>query len=252
MNEVQRLTKRELIAIFFAILFPTLMTFVYFTLLGSSPRLAKNFAYSIGKLIQFGFPIFFLWKFYPTKLFPQKLLGGTAQPKIESQERDLFWIAFVFAVAVSAGIFVIYYGLIQGSEIDTTLRATVKAKVSEIGFATPWKFIGLGVFYVACHSFLEEYYWRWFTFWLTQKHFGFWIANLASSFGFMLFHVLLLGYFLGWDSPLTYLFSLCIGVGGAVWAALYRADGRLRNIWMSHAIVDAAIYGLGYYLVFAQ
>ena len=43
----------------------------------------------------------------------------------------------------------------------------------------------------------------------------------CPSLGFMAHHVVLLATFFGWDSPLAYLFSLAIAVGGAFWAWLY-------------------------------
>ena len=62
--------------------------------------------------------------------------------------------------------------------------------------------------------------------------------------------MILLATYFGWGSPLTWLCSFCVGIGGAVWAWLYHSTGRLRIPWISHLIVDAGIFGLGYLIVF--
>ena len=72
---------------------------------------------------------------------------------------------------------------------------------------------------------------------------------MVSSLGFMAHHVILLATFLGWDSPLAYLFALAVAIGGAVWAWIYSWSGALLGIWLSHMLIDAAVFLIGYDLV---
>jgi membrane protease YdiL (CAAX protease family) len=65
----------------------------------------------------------------------------------------------------------------------------------------------------------------------------------------MAHHVLVLGKYFGFDSPATWLFSSCVAVGGAVWAWLYNRTGSLLGPWLSHLLVDAAIFAIGFDLV---
>jgi membrane protease YdiL (CAAX protease family) len=44
-------------------------------------------------------------------------------------------------------------------------------------------------------------------------------------------------------------FSLAIAVGGGVWAWLYERTGTLYPSWLSHAMVDAMIFVIGWDLV---
>ena len=53
----------------------------------------------------------------------------------------------------------------------------------------------------------------------------------------------------GFSSPATWLFSVCVAVGGAMWAWLYERTGSLLGPWLSHLLVDAAIFAIGYDLV---
>ena len=72
---------------------------------------------------------------------------------------------------------------------------------------------------------------------------------IVSSLGFMAHHVLVLATFFGNASPTTYLFSLGVAVGGVIWSLLYERSKSLLGPWISHALVDAGIFLVGYDLV---
>ena len=76
-----------------------------------------------------------------------------------------------------------------------------------------------------------------------------WPAILLSSVAFVGHHIIILAAYFGWTSPATVLFSACVGVGGAAWAWLYSRSGSLLGPWLSHLLVDAAIFIIGYDLV---
>ena len=65
----------------------------------------------------------------------------------------------------------------------------------------------------------------------------------------MAFHVIYLAIFFGWSSPATYLFSGAIAVGGGVWAWIYQRTNSIYGPWLSHLLVDVAIYYIGFDLV---
>lgn len=44
--------------------------------------------------------------------------------------------------------------------------------------------------------------------------------------------------------------TLAVAVGGAFWAWLYHRSGSLLGPWISHMLVDAAIFGVSYQLAF--
>jgi membrane protease YdiL (CAAX protease family) len=107
----------------------------------------------------------------------------------------------------------------------------------------------MGAFLSLIHSGLEEYYWRWFVFGRLQRLIRPGRAIAVSALSFMLHHVLLLAVYFGWTSPATWLFSAAVAVGGAYWAWLYRRSGSLYGAWLSHLLIDAAIFTVGYDLV---
>jgi membrane protease YdiL (CAAX protease family) len=107
----------------------------------------------------------------------------------------------------------------------------------------------VGVFYSLLHSLLEEYYWRWFVFGQLRRMAPVWIAIAISSLGFMAHHVIVLATYFGIAEPVTWIFSLAIAVGGAFWAWLYHRSGSLVGPWLSHLLVDGAIFWIGYEIV---
>ena len=66
----------------------------------------------------------------------------------------------------------------------------------------------------------------------------------------MIHHLIVLGLYFGWDSPLTYLFSAATAIGAAVWARIYQRTDTIFGPWLSHMQVDIAIFMIGYVMVF--
>src|SRR5262249_1527345 len=109
------------------------------------------------------------------------------------------------------------------------------------------------VFVTVPHSLLEEYYWRWFVFGQLRRRLTLASAIVISSLGFMAHHVIILYVFFP-DHFLTAAvpFSLCVAAGGAVWAWLYERSGSIYAPWLSHLVVDAGLFVVGYDLFFRK
>jgi len=245
-----------LAAIAFAMVFPSILTWVYFVLMANWAASAQQSAYSILKFVQFGFPAFWAWCWFRGTL--PALVPGRQHPELTtaveqtgSKMPGTGWLVSVwFGLFVAASIFAGYWFLSRTGWIEESFLETVRQKVSGMNLDTPLRFAALGIFYSLIHSYLEEYYWRWFVFVRLRDYLPDGQAMLVSSLGFMAHHVILLATFFGWGSPLTWLFSAGVAIGGCVWAWLYRHTGKLLYPWISHLIVDAALFSLGYFLVF--
>ena len=262
--------KLELLVLIVAIVLPTVVTWIYFVSLKDSPAAVQKGAYGIGKTIQFALPGIWIWLCCRESLvslipwrrvsFAEAKSGAKSDAKSEAKSeanlaggmRDAKarYIALAFGAFVALSVFVGYYFIVTPLGLADPLVAQVNEKVAGMSLDSPLKFILLGVFYALVHSFMEEYYWRWFVFGRLLGHTTFWIALVVSSVGFMAHHVILMATFLGWNSPLAYLISATVAIGGAVWAWLYHRSAKLQWPWISHMIVDAAIFALGYVLVF--
>jgi membrane protease YdiL (CAAX protease family) len=75
------------------------------------------------------------------------------------------------------------------------------------------------------------------------------VGVVVSSLGFMAHHIILLGTYWGWSSSLTWILSLAVAMGGAVWAWMYERFESVIPVWISHLLVDAGVFLIGYGLV---
>ncbi len=144
----------------------------------------------------------------------------------------------------------LYFGWLKPAGYLGGSSSRRRPKCATWDWISLWKYAATGVFYALAHSLLEEYYWRWFVCGQLRQHCSLTGAVIVSSLGFMAHHVVLLATFFGWNSPLAYLFSFAIAIGGAFWAWLYAQSRSLIGPWLSHMLVDVAIFLIGYDLAF--
>ena len=217
----------------FALVFPTILTWVYFSLLDGGDAAIQQVAYTVGKVVQFGLPLF--WVLWVLR----------RRVRIGYQGAGVLPGA-LFGILAGCGIYLLYrWWLLPGDSLVGPIEV-MRAKVVGIGIDTQMKFALLGVGYSAVHSLLEEYYWRWFVFRQLKSLTSFGPAVMISSLGFMAHHVIVIGHYFGYFTLVTWLFSLAVAIGGAVWAWLYHRSGSLLGPWLSHLCVDVAIFTIGY------
>ena len=231
-------------AVIAAIVFPSLVTLVYFHLLaGHAPRLQQS-AYGLGKILQFSFPM--IWVAFGLRLSVWRAGLPPLERKLSSAASVGFGL--VMAALVVAGMFAIYRWLFPYDLVES-LRASVTARVRGFSVDNWQKFAALGLFYALVHSLLEEYYFRWFVFGRLRHLISFVPAMIISGLAFMSHHVIVLAHYFDGLSAETVLLSLAIAVGGAIWAWQYERSRSLLGPWLSHLLVDAGIFLIGYDLV---
>jgi len=226
-------------AIAFALGFPTLVTLFYFFWLWDSPPLIQLGGYAIAKTIQFGFPIAWL-------LLDPAFLSHWHAP---TNRTKFLGQGIGFGLIVAALMIVAFVVIVQETEAGRSLAQAVQDKMSDAGFNTFARFIAISIFYCVVHSFLEEYYWRWFIFRGCTRIMPFVPAVIISSLGFTIHHVLILSVYFGWGSWLCWAASFTVAVGGAVWALIYSQARTILPVWISHLIVDVGIFGIGLFLM---
>jgi membrane protease YdiL (CAAX protease family) len=230
-------TIADLAVIAIALLLPSVTTWMYFFGAAGTASGVQAAVFSVAKVVQFALPA--VWV----------LLVQKQRIAVRPRGGEGVAVGLVFGVAVAAGMFGLYELVLDGSATMALAEAEIRRKTLGFGINSLVEYALLGLFYSLIHSLLEEYYWRWFAFGQLRRFTSFRAAAAVSSLGFMGHHVLVLGKFFGFASPATYLLSACIAVGGFVWAWLYERSESLVGPWLSHAVVDAAIFALGYQLM---
>lgn len=224
------------LAVWFAMLFPSLVTWIYFVALADHSAALQQGAYSVGKTIQFAFPAVWTWWF---------CRGQFGMPRIGGSLGD-WLLGILFGSVVAAAMYAVYRVGLAPQAWFGPVQEAIRAKIAGFGIGSVGTYVALGVFYSLVHSGLEEYYWRWFVFGNMQRLMPWKPALILSSLGFMAHHVILLVMYFGPTSSLAYLFSLGVAVGGAFWAWSYRRSGCIFVPWISHLLVDAGIFWIGY------
>jgi uncharacterized protein len=235
--------RRDLAALTFALFFPTAMTWFYFVAMhqeGGQDNPHVKAAFGVGKALQFGFPLAYVGCFELPSL-----LRRPPRPKWAGLGMGL-----CFGALVGTAMLIVFFAGLRHSPWLEKTPAQLLSRLQQFNLATPAGFLGVALFYSIVHSFLEEYYWRWFVFGRLERYLSLAGAMLVSSLGFMLHHVVVLYvYFPGQFWLLALPFALAVAVGGAFWAWLYHTTGTLYASWLSHALVDAAIMVIGYALL---
>jgi membrane protease YdiL (CAAX protease family) len=226
-------------ALLFALTFPTLSVLIYFVLLpgADASKAVQQAAYVAGKVLQFGFPLFWVLAIQRRRLrFPKPVAKGLVE-------------GLLFGLFVFAAILALYFGWLgPGGHLEEA-RKPISDRLSAYGLTSVPTYVLFALFVSLAHSFLEEYYWRWFTFGELRRLMPVWVAIAVSSLGFMGHHVFILGTYFGYGSLPTVVFSLAVALGGGVWAWIYHRSGSLYGPWLSHLFVDAAIFVVGYDMV---
>jgi membrane protease YdiL (CAAX protease family) len=251
---------------------PSLVTWVYFVLLSEQSSWIQQAAYGLGKGIQFLLPVVVVakWGSLRRGMIPlpenrgSETLEGDVEDAIPSPSRGasevarwLDWISGPFGaacvgLAIAALMILVYRGLLLPLGGAENARIAGEEKMRSMGFASPVALLGVGAFYAIFHSGFEEFYWRGFVFSGLRSRLGTTASIWISSLGFMSHHVLVLGKFFGWNSVQTYLFAASVAVGGAIWAVILWRSKRLIPSWISHGVVDAAIFLIAWHLIFVS
>lgn len=192
---------------------------------------AGEIAFAVAKTWVLGFPL--AWLFYSQRRI--------SWPPISVQGLGMGFATgiIMFAVIVAAYI---------GFGSTTIDPIEFKSAMQEVGLLHRNKFVLMALYWTFINALLEEYFWRWFIVsraqsFLTKKG-----AIVLSALGFVAHHFLAMSLY--FDLPTTLLACVGIFVAGIVWSALYL---RYRNIfasYLSHIFADAAIFGIGYYVLF--
>ena len=159
-------------------------------------------------------------------------------------QRGGFLTSGIIGVAISIGI-VGAYLLLGQSLVDTSL---IQSKMLDIGLASKGTYIFGATYWILVNAVLEEYVWRWFVVQQSEKIIGTTGAIFISAVGFTLHHIVAMQLYFNWVAVL--LCAIGIFFGGAIWSWCYI---KYRSIWpcyLSHAIVDVAIFGIGYQILF--
>jgi membrane protease YdiL (CAAX protease family) len=239
--------KLDTLGLLFALLFPTLSAWAYFEFFAGPEGVAESgnrsmqAAWILGKGIQFAFPLLWVWMVERKGVRPSK-------PTWKGLELGLG-----FGLLVAGAGLLLYFGVLRQHPLMAEAPNLIREKARGFGMGSPKRYVVFVGFLSFVHSLLEEYYWRWFVFSRLQTRIPYVAAIVVSALAFMAYHVIdLAAFFPGRFWTLVAPLSMCIAVGGMVWAWLYGRTGSIYAPWLSHLLIDLAIFTAGYDLLFVR
>ncbi|NLH15760.1 MAG: CPBP family intramembrane metalloprotease [Phycisphaerae bacterium] len=153
-------------------------------------------------------------------------------------------VGALLGLVISAMIFLGYWCLAR-NWIDP---AVVKNLVAKVGLGRPVVYLVGAAYWVIVNALLEEYVWRWFVFRQFRTLMPAFAAVAASATGFTLHHIVAMQTY--FPPHVVTIAALGIFIGGVIWSWCYWRFGTIWPGYLSHAIVDVAVFSIGYCILF--
>lgn len=153
-------------------------------------------------------------------------------------------LGLISGFVISAGIFAVAW-LTPLENVILAAAPAISQKINDLGFANNFLLLALGISLL--NSAMEEYYWRWFVYGNLRHIMWLPAAHLLAAFTFSAHHLIVTSQFF----PFHIALLACAGVfvGGIIWSALYQLQKSIFGVWISHIIVDLAIFTIAYQLI---
>ncbi len=223
-----------LVCVIPAMVLPSAGALLYFVFLPG--RQYATIAYGLTKLFTV------VWPWYATLVVIKH--RGVIKPRQRLRSLPLG----LLTGASIGGAVLIAYAFTPVGAYAQEFTEVVRGRLTVMGVGAPHTYIVYCMFLAVIHSLIEEVYWRWFVFSQLTRCFPAWVCYVAASLAFSGHHYVALGCY--FSAKGAFIFGTFVGVGGAIWCWLLRRQGTVLGAWLSHAIVDMAIFAVGYDLLF--
>ena len=176
--------------------------------------------------------------------FLWQLIVNKARPSLSPARNGGFGISALLGIGISLFILAAY-ALLRHQLIDTN---AFREALVEIGLADPKRYIIGAAYWITINAVLEEYVWRWFVVQEFRQITSARVAIVLSALAFTVHHIFAMSVYFNWH--VVAMAATGIFIGGAIWSWCYV---RFKSIWpgyISHAIVDFAVFAIGWHILF--
>ncbi len=213
---------------------PFVAALLYFVLLGAHP--AARALYALTKVFTL------LWPLAAYRFLLRERLPGLR----EGWGPHLRAVPLGAATGVLMAAAMIGVMLTPAGAFILAGAANIRIKAQELGILEwYWPF---ALFLSFVNSLVEEYYWRWFLYGGLRRGLPGWRAHALAGAAFAAHHVVVMTQF--FPGAAGVVLGGAVGAGGVVMSLLYERQGSLAGAWVCHLIVDLAIMGVGYRILF--
>lgn len=184
-------------------------------------------------------------------LIPAIVAWRTLDRKVirEGIVRGLKSSPLIFGIAsgvLIGGVILLAWNWVYRDQLDLSQLETV---VDENGLREPVRYVAMAIWFSVGNALLEEFVFRWFVdSRLSLLNVPGVIAIPLSGLIFTAHHILVLAAY--FPVGPTVIFSLGVFIGGVIWSWALRRWRSLLPGWISHALVDAAVFLVGWEMLF--
>ncbi|MCB0358817.1 MAG: CPBP family intramembrane metalloprotease [Bdellovibrionales bacterium] len=212
---------------------PFLASLYYFVL--ATERSSAQFAYGTAKLF------ILLWPLVAIHFIDRRHLSHLTLRVLLRKQAVIEGV--IVGVILGGGLLLLLATPLAGI-LDARGEA-IQRKADALGIRE--HYILFAILLSVFHSFLEEYYWRWFVYGILRLATSRVTASLVAAAGFSAHHFVVAIQFFGWSFGV--ICGFVVFAAGLLWNAMYERQGTLGGAWVSHILVDAALLAIGYSIV---
>ncbi|OPZ79440.1 MAG: CAAX amino terminal protease self- immunity [Alphaproteobacteria bacterium ADurb.Bin438] len=205
-----------------ACLVPFVASIFYFEILNGS-ALAK-WIYLLAKIFILIYPLFFY------------KLSDNYKKAFKFDLKEAFIGLGIGAIILFAGVFILKIPYIF--DLLKTATPFVKSKIENFGVSEHYILMAFIISFI--HSFLEEYYWRWFVYGTSK-------SSIISAISFSLHHFIVLNFY--YSVIIAIVLTLIVFVGGLLFNLLYIRKNNIWGAWLAHIGADLIIFYTGYLML---
>ena len=172
------------------------------------------------------------------------ICAKTAKINIKSlikPDKKGFVIAVIFGLSIYAivlGAYFLFRNIFDFSALTKSLNETTGVNKSN--------FIWVSVYISVVNSFLEEFFFRGFSFVILKKYTSSVFAYILSSLSFSLYHIAMM---IGWFGIPVILISVAgLFVGGMIFNKFDERSGNIYLSWLVHMFANFATNTIGFIL----
>ncbi len=133
---------RDVAAVLFALLLPTVVTWVYFVWAERFSASVQQATYAVAKVVQFAFPV--VWV-----LCVQRRRPRASRPVT----RGAGW-GLVFGLVIAGAMVALYRYWLESADFFAAAEGQIREKIAGMQLGEPWIFVTVGLFYSLLQSLL--------------------------------------------------------------------------------------------------
>ena len=184
-----------------------------------------------------------LWIFLVPTLWYLRVDKNTISKNIPSKEG--IQMALLTGIVMSIIILITWFIFESTLDMDQMIGTLQSKGLSNINL-----YIFGMLYWIFLNSLLEEYVFRWFVTTKSVIIFGNDIAAIIFSASLFTLHHAIALHLFGFFWWQTILASIGLLSAAAIWSWLYIKYRSIWICWLSHAICDVAVFGIGYTILF--